>query len=297
MKLGFIGLGGMGRAMAQNLLTAGHELTVYNRTRARAEALRERGAKVADSPADAAVGNEAVVTMLADDRAVEETVFGPDGLARGLAAGAIHVSSSTLSVEFSSRLASAHVGMGQGYVAAPVFGRPDAAAAKQLWVVAAGAPADLDRCGPIFEGVGRGLTRLGPDAASANVVKLAGNFIIASMIEALAEAFTLAKKSQVAPAAFLEVFTSVFGKGPIFERYATLIAEEAFVPAGFKMHLGLKDIRLALAAGAAAEVPMPLASVLYDQLLSAVAQGRGDHDWAALAVLAAERAGLGHNGR
>jgi 3-hydroxyisobutyrate dehydrogenase-like beta-hydroxyacid dehydrogenase len=297
MKLGFIGLGEMGRGMAQNLLSAGHELTVYNRTRARAEPLREQGARVAESPAEAAQGNQAVVTMLADDTAVEDVVFGAEGLQAGLAAGAIHVSSSTISVELSQRLVTTHQARGQGYVAAPVFGRPDAAAAKQLWVVTAGRAADVDGCLPIFEAIGRGLSRLGEEAPAANVTKLAGNFIIASMIEALSEAFTLARKSGVAPAVFLEVFRSVMGPSPIFTRYAGLIAEETFTPAGFKMYLGLKDVRLALAAGAAAEVPMPLASLLRDQMLSAVAQGHGDLDWSALALLAAERAGLGGTGR
>jgi 3-hydroxyisobutyrate dehydrogenase-like beta-hydroxyacid dehydrogenase len=300
MKLGFIGLGEMGRGMAQNLLAAGHELTVYNRTRARAEPLREQGARVAESPAEAAHGNQAVVSMLADDAAVEDVVFGDGGLLAGLGTldtRAVHVSSSTISVELSQKLSTAHQARGQGYVAAPVFGRPDAAAAKQLWVVTAGRSADVEGCLPIFAAIGRGVSRLGEEAPAANVTKLAGNFIIASMIEALSEAFTLARKSGVAPAIFLEVFRSVLGPAPIFTRYAGLIAEETFTPAGFKMYLGLKDVRLALQAGAAAEVPMPMASLLRDQMLSAVAQGHGDLDWSALALLAAERAGLGGSGR
>jgi 3-hydroxyisobutyrate dehydrogenase-like beta-hydroxyacid dehydrogenase len=235
--------------------------------------------------------------MLADDKAVEDVVFGDDGLARGLGPGAVHVSSSTISVDLSSRLASAHFASGQAYVAAPVFGRPDAAAAKQLWVVAAGPRSAVDACVPIFEAVGRGTTRLGDEAPAANVVKLAGNFIIASMIEALSEAFALTRKSGIPATASLEVFGSVLGRSAIFERYAGLIAQESFVPAGFKMYLGLKDVHLALAAGAAAEVPMPLASLLRDQMLSAIAQGRGDQDWSALAKLAAERAGLGGSER
>jgi 3-hydroxyisobutyrate dehydrogenase-like beta-hydroxyacid dehydrogenase len=297
MKIGFIGLGGMGQAMAQNLVSAGHDLTVYNRTRARAEGLREQGVHVAESPREAAEGREAVVTMLADDQALDDVVLGPDGLAAGLARGAIHVSSSTISVDLSKRLATMHQGLGQGYVAAPVFGRPDAAAARQLWIVAAGAPADVERAAPIFAAIGRGVTALGPEAPEANVVKVAGNFLIASMIESLAEAFAFTRKSGVAPAAFLEVFRAVFARSPIFERYAGVIADEAYLPAGFKMHLGLKDVQLALAAAAAAEVPMPIASVVRDQLIAGVAQGRGEHDWSALAELAAERAGLGESTR
>jgi 3-hydroxyisobutyrate dehydrogenase-like beta-hydroxyacid dehydrogenase len=293
MKLGFIGLGEMGRGMAQNLLSAGHELTVYNRTRARAEPLREQGARVAESPAEAAQGNHAVVSMLADDAAVEDVVFGEGGLLAGLAAGAVHVSSSTISVELSQKLATAHQARGQGYVAAPVFGRPDAAAARQLWVIAAGWPGDVATCAPIFEAIGRGTTRLGAEAAAANTVKLAGNFIMVSLIEALGEAFTLARKSGVDSQVFREVIRSVLGQSTIFDRYAGQVADEAYEPAGFKMYLGLKDMRLALAAGEAAEVPMPMASLLRDQMLSAVAQGMGDLDWSALARLSAERAGLG----
>lgn len=293
MKIGFIGLGGMGRAMAQNLLAAGHELVVYNRTRARAEPLTEQGARMAETPAEAAASVEALVTMLADDRAVEEIVLGPEGVISGLPRGAIHVSSSTISVELSGRLLAAHHAAGQGYVAAPVFGRPDAAAAKQLWVVAAGWPGDVATCAPIFEAIGRGTTRLGAEAPAANIVKLAGNFIIASTIEALGEAFTLARKSGVTSSVFLEVIRSVMGPSPLIERYGGLIADEAYENAGFKMYLGLKDVRLTLAAGEAAEVPLPMASLLRDQMLSAVAQGMGDLDWSALARVSAERAGLG----
>ncbi|KFA89937.1 NAD(P)-dependent oxidoreductase [Archangium violaceum] len=293
MKVGFVGLGNMGQPMARNLRAAGHELVVYNRTREKAEALRQQGARVADSPADAARGVEVVFSMLSDDAAVEAAVLGGSGLLAGLEKGALHVSSSTISVALSERLAEAHVKAGQRYVAAPVFGRPEAAEAKQLWVVAAGAKADVERCRPLLEAIGRGLSVLGEKASSANVVKLSGNFLIASMIEALGESFALARKSGVEPQVFLELFQSVFARSPIFERYAVLIANAQYEPAGFKMKLGLKDVRLVLEAAGAAEVPMPLASLLRDHYLGGVAQGRGDLDWSALGALAAERAGLG----
>ncbi|MCY1080356.1 NAD(P)-dependent oxidoreductase [Archangium lansingense] len=292
MKVGFIGLGNMGHPMARNLRAAGHELSVYNRTRGKAEPLRQQGARVADSPADAARGAEVVFSMLSDDSAVEDAVFGDTGLLAGLGQGAVHVSSSTISVGLSERLAEAHVKAGQRYVSAPVFGRPEAAEAKQLWVVAAGAKADVERCRPLLEALGRGLSVLGERAPSANVVKLSGNFLIASMIEALGESFALARKSGVEPQVFLELFQAVFARSPIFERYAVLIANEQYEPAGFKMRLGLKDVRLVLEAAGAAEVPMPLASLLHDHYLGGVAQGRGDLDWSALGALAAERAGL-----
>lgn len=292
MKVGFIGLGNMGLAMAKNLRAAGHELAVYNRTREKAEPLRQQGARVTDSPADAARGAEVVFTMLADDAAVEDVVFGPSGLLAGLGQGALHVSSSTISVALSERLAGAHAKAGQRYVSAPVFGRPEAAEAKQLWVLAAGAAEDVARCRPLLEALGRGLSVLGERASAANVVKLSGNFLIASMMEALGESFALTRKSGVEPKVFLEVFQSVFARSPIFERYAMLIAQEQYEPAGFKLRLGLKDMRLVQEAAGAAEVPMPLASLLRDHLLGGVARGMGDMDWSALGALAAERAGL-----
>ncbi|NMO13355.1 NAD(P)-dependent oxidoreductase [Pyxidicoccus fallax] len=292
MKLGFIGLGNMGLPMAKNLLAAGHEVTVWNRSPAKAEPLREKGARVAGTPAEAARGAEVVFTMLADDRAVEAAVFGSDGLHAGLGKGAVHVSSSTISVALSERLTQAHASAGQGYVSAPVFGRPDAADAKQLWVVAAGAKADVERSRPLLEAVGRGLTVLGEKASAANVVKLSGNFLIASMMEALGEAFALTRKSGVEAKVFMEVFQSVFARGPIFERYAQLIADEKYSPAGFPMRLGLKDVGLVLEAARGAQVPMPLGSLLHDQYLGGVAQGHGDLDWSALGALVAERAGL-----
>ncbi|MEO8905800.1 MAG: NAD(P)-dependent oxidoreductase [Polyangiaceae bacterium] len=293
MKVAFVGLGSMGSAMAGSLLSAEHELVVYNRSRARAEPLHERGARVAASPADAARGAEVVVSMLADDAAVEAVTFGESGLLAGLAKGAVHVSSSTISVALAERLTAAHAAAQVGFVSGPVFGRPEAAAAKQIWVLAAGAPADVERCLPVLEALGRGVLRLGESPPSANVVKLSGNFLIAAMLESLGEAFALTRKAGVAPSAFLEVFSKVFGQNSvIFQNYAGLIAREGYQPAGFKVALGLKDVRLALAAGEALQVPLPVASVVRDNLLTALAQGGADFDWSVIARLAAERAGL-----
>ena len=292
MKIGFVGLGQMGSAMAASLLAAGNELAVYNRTRARAEALAAKGARVADTPGEAARGADVVFTMLADDAAVSAVVFGDGGIVAALAPGAVHVSSSTISVALSERLAEAHAAAKQGYVAAPVFGRPEAAAAKQLWIVAAGPAADVDRILPALGALGRGTSRVGERAPMANVIKLTGNFVIASMIETLGEAFALTRKWEIAPDAFLSVFADVLARSPIFEGYAKRIATEAYEPAGFATDLGLKDVRLVLAAAEARSVPMPVASLVRDHLLAAVARGRGRLDWSALARLAAEDAGL-----
>jgi 3-hydroxyisobutyrate dehydrogenase-like beta-hydroxyacid dehydrogenase len=292
MKVGFVGLGNMGLPMAKHLLEAGHALTVYNRTQAKAEPLVSKGARLAQTPGDAAREAEVVFTMLADDKAMEEVLFAEDSLLEALPPGAIHVSSSTISVSLAEFLAESHAGSAQGFVSAPVFGRPEAAQAKQLWVLAAGAKAHVERCRPLLEALGRGLTVLGERAPMANVVKLSGNFLIASLIEALGEAFALARKAGVEPKTFLEVFQSVFARSPILERYAALIASGQYEPAGFAMRLGLKDMGLVLEAAGDAQVPMPLASLLRDNYLGGVARGMGELDWAALAVLAAERAGL-----
>lgn len=293
MRIAFLGTGRMGLPMARNLAAAGHELAAWNRTRARAEALAEHGVRVAGSLADAARGAEVAVTMLADDHAAEEVVFGRDGLLDALADGAVHLSSSTIGVELSRRLAEAHRARGQGYVAAPVFGRPEAAEAKKLKVVAAGAAETVERCRPLFDAVGERTFVVGGDPAAANVVKLCGNFIIAAMIETMGEAFALARKSGVDAAVLLEVLNGTFFGTPIFGSYAAAIAEERYHPAGFALALGLKDVRLALAAADGAEVPMPVASLLHDRFLAGVATGRGGHDWSAIAGLAAEAAGLG----
>ncbi|RKH36826.1 NAD(P)-dependent oxidoreductase [Corallococcus sicarius] len=296
MKVGFIGMGNMGAPMAKNLLGAGHDVAVWNRTASKAQPLQAQGARVVKTPGEAARDAEVVVSMLADDSAVEAAVLGPDGIVGALPKGAVHVSSSTISVALSERMTKAHADAGQGYVSAPVFGRPEAAAGKQLWVVTAGPKADVDRVRPLLTALGRGLTELGETASAANVVKLSGNFLIASMMEALSEAFALTEKSGVERAAFLDVFKSVFARAPIFENYAGAIAKGQYTPAGFALRLGLKDVTLALEAGRHAEVPLPLASLLRDHFLTGVAQGRGDEDWSALGALAQERAGLPKKG-
>jgi 3-hydroxyisobutyrate dehydrogenase-like beta-hydroxyacid dehydrogenase len=291
MKAGFIGLGNMGQPMAHNLLKARHELVVYNRTRSRAEELARGGAQVAGTPAEACAPG-VVLTMLADDHAVAECVFGAGGILKALPAGGVHVSMSTISTALSRRLAEAHAAEGQSFVAAPVFGRPEAAAAARLVVVAAGPAEALERCRPLLEAVSRKLFVIGAEAPAANILKLAGNFLIASMLESLAEAFALARKSGMDPAQLLEIVNGALFQSPLYENYGKLMVEQRYAPAGFKLHLGLKDIRLALAAAEAANVPMPLASLLRDHLLSAVARGQGELDWASLARVLAENAGL-----
>jgi 3-hydroxyisobutyrate dehydrogenase-like beta-hydroxyacid dehydrogenase len=293
MKLGFVGLGSMGFAMAESLLSQGHQLFVYNRTHEKAQPLHEAGARICATPGETARDAEIVISMLADDSAVEAVTLGPTGILAELPPSSVHVSCSTISVALSERLAGQHAEAGRGYVAAPVFGRPEAAVSRKLWLLAAGKSADVDRALPVLEALGRGVTRLGESASIANLVKLTGNVFIASLIESLGEAFALTRKAGVPPELVFELFKSVFGQGsPILENYAALVAKAKYEPAGFKAKLGLKDLRLALSAADQLEVPLPMASLIRDQLLSAVATGQGELDWAVIAELAAKRAGL-----
>jgi 3-hydroxyisobutyrate dehydrogenase-like beta-hydroxyacid dehydrogenase len=290
-EVGFVGLGKMGQPIAQNLANAGFKVVAYNRTRERAEALQKYGVRVADSVREAAATG-IVITMLADDLAVESVVLGEGGILKSLPAEGIHVSLSTISTALSARLTEAHTQAGQPFVASPVFGRPDAAAAGNLVVVAAGPAPAMERSKPLLEAIGRKLIVLGGQPMMANAVKLAGNFTIAAMLETLGEAFALVRKHGVSPGQFLEIVNGSLFQSPVYENYGRIVAEQKFEPAGFKLSLGLKDARLVLAAADTAEVPMPLASLIHDNLLGEVAHGKGDIDWAALAMVAAERAGL-----
>ena len=290
MNVAFLGLGDMGLAMADNLRRAGHELSVYNRTRARADALS--GARVASTPREAAQGAEVVVSMLADDAAVEQVILGEHGAADGMAAGAVHAGMSTIGHILSRRLAAEHARRGQHYVAAPVFGRPEAARAAKLWIVAAGPKEAIDRCRPLFDAMGQGVELVGDDPVRASVVKLAGNFLLAAAIEAIGEAFVLVRKHGVEPARFLEIVNGRLLRSPVYENYGKIIAEERFDPPGFRLRHGLKDARLALAAAEDAAAPLPIASLARDRYLTAMALGWGDLDWAALARVSALVAGI-----
>jgi len=291
MKIGFIGLGRMGAAMAANLVKAGHDVSVFNRTRGRSGALIELGAHEAANIAGVCDG-EAVITMLADDDAASGIALGEGGLTTHLRKGAIHLSMSTISVELSKRLAQAHEKAGQRYIAAPVFGRPDMAAAAKLFIVCAGDPATIDACQPLFRAMGQKAFPMGNEPSAANLVKLSGNFLLASAIEALGEAVALTNKAGIDPHAYVEFLTSTVFNLPVYKIYGGLIAEGKFEPAGFAAPLGFKDIRLALTAAEGLRVPMPLGSLLHDRFLRLLAQGGERLDWSAIGGLAAQDAGL-----
>jgi 3-hydroxyisobutyrate dehydrogenase-like beta-hydroxyacid dehydrogenase len=291
MKIGFVGLGQMGSSMARNLLTAGHELTVYNRTPGKADALAKDGARIASSPADAAKGVEAVLSMLADDTAVAEVTLGEHGITSGLPVGSAHLSLSTISVALAWRLTDEHRARRQNYLSTPVFGRPEAAEAKKLLVVAAGEAAAVERYRPLFEAIGRQTFVAGGEPWQANAVKLCGNFMIASMMEAFGEAFATMRKAGIDRHLFLDVINELFGS-PVYRNYGGIIANEKFTPAGFRLRLGLKDVRLALEAAEELGSPMPFASVLRDHFISALANGQEQLDWSSVALVAARNAGL-----
>jgi 3-hydroxyisobutyrate dehydrogenase-like beta-hydroxyacid dehydrogenase len=280
----------MGAAMAANLVKAGHDVTVFNRSAEKAAPLAELGAHVAGQ-VGGACGGEAVVSMLADDTAVDSVVFGEGGILATLPHGAVHVSCSTISVALSKRIAEAHAEAGQLYVAAPVFGRPEAAAAAKLFVVAAGAPGAVDKVRPLLEAVGQRVFAMSDSAEVANLIKLSGNFLIASVIESLGEAMALVGKAGVDPHAYVDMLTATLFNAPVYKTYGGLIADRKFTPAGFAAPLGLKDIRLALAAGDALRVPMPVASLLRDRFLTLLAQGGDWLDWSAVGGMAARDAG------
>lgn len=290
MKVGWIGLGNMGSGMAANLLKAGHEVSVYNRTPSKAQALLAQGAHYAAQPGDAC-GGQAVITMLADDGAVESVVFGDAGVIRSLRPRAIHISSSTISVALSEKMAAAHAAAGQRFVSAPVFGRPDAAAAGKLFVAVAGAPDAVDESMPLLEAIGQKTFRFGNNPPDANLVKLSGNFLISSVIEALGEAMALIGKAGLDQHQYVDFLTSTLFNAPVYKTYGGLIADKKFQPAGFAAPLGFKDNRLVLAAAETLRVPLPLASLIYNRFLTLLARGGESLDWSAFSQLAAEDAG------
>lgn len=288
----FLGMGAMGSALARHLLTQGIPVTVWNRNPERCRPLVDAGASQAQSPAQAALGAKVAITMLADDAANESVVFGPDGLLGALGDDQVHVAMSTISVALAERLRDAHRQAGRAFVAAPVLGRPEMAAQGKLFVALAGAPEAREHARPTLAALSQKIFDLSDDPAAASLSKLIANFLITTVIEGLAESLALARKGGLAPEALLELLTGSIFNAPVFKTYGGLIAEERYQPAGFGLPLGQKDNRLVLQAAEAAQVPLPLASLMRDRFLGARARGWDDLDWSAVARLAAMDAGL-----
>ena len=288
----FIGLGNMGQPMAANLLQAGYPVHVWNRSPARAAPLAARGAVCVSRPEELAEPGALLVSSLPNDQVLEEVVGANHELLRRLGPGGIHVSSSTVAPATSRRLAEGHRQYGVTYLAAPVLGRPDAAAAAKLWIFLSGPREAKERALLILRVLGQGVFDLGEDPGAANVAKLACNFLLASAIEAMAEAFTLAEKNGVGRGLVADLLVQTVFDCPVYRNYGKQIAEQRYQPALFKLSLGLKDLGLVMQTAASSQVPMPLASLLHDHLRAAAAKGRGDLDWTGVAGEVSEAAGL-----
>jgi 3-hydroxyisobutyrate dehydrogenase-like beta-hydroxyacid dehydrogenase len=290
MKVGFVGLGQMGRPMAERLVGAGHSLKVYNRTRVAAEPLARAGAQVCQR-AEEVLDAEVVVSMVADDAAVV-AVWLDSGMAQRMPKGVAHLNMSTVSMAIARRLAAEHKQGGSLYVSAPVFGRPQVAAQGQLDAVAAGMPEAIERCQPLLKAMAKQVFVVGEAPAQANAVKIARNFLLSTVIESLGEAFSLVRKAGVEGAAFQEILSATSLGSPLVKNYARIIVEQAWVPAQFSMPLGLKDVELALAMAQEVGVPLPSAELIRKNLVAAIEAGRGEQDWVGLAGHIANRAGL-----
>ena len=291
MDIGFIGLGNMGQGIARHLMKAGHRLSLYNRSRDKAEALAREGGTVADSPADAARAG-IVFAMLASDDALASVVEGDDGVLSGLPAGGIFVNMSTVSLAVTRRLATSFAEQGKSFVAAPVFGRPDAAATAKLFVAVAGPAQAVAKIEPLLAAVGQKTGNFGEDPAHAAAVKISGNFMLQTAIEGLAEALALVRKHGIDPAQYLDFMTGSIFTAPLYKGYGGAIVEGRYEPPGFALPLAVKDTRLAIAAAEEVGVPLPLADLIRDRFLIALSRGWDNLDMAALGKLAAENAGL-----
>ncbi|WP_204072500.1 NAD(P)-dependent oxidoreductase [Planotetraspora phitsanulokensis] len=289
MNVGFVGLGAMGRGMAANLVRAGHAVQVWNRSPGPVAELVALGASEADG-LETVFANDVVISILSDDAAVESVLLDPR-LLEG-AAATVHVNMATVSVELADRAAALHAEHGVGYLSAPVMGRSEVAAAGKLNIVAAGDGALIDHVEPLFAAMGQRTWRMGDTPHQANLVKIAGNFLIACAIESVAEACALAESRGIRSTGLVDLLTNTIFPGVIYSGYGSMVAERRYEPAGFRLSLGLKDVSLALSAGAGSNVPLPFGSVLRDSFVDAIAHGDADLDWAAVAEVIRRRAGL-----
>ncbi|WDF54117.1 NAD(P)-dependent oxidoreductase [Mucilaginibacter sp. KACC 22063] len=278
-NIGFIGLGNLGTPIAQNLIKAGYHLQVYNRTATKIDELDQSAVTKCDSPADAAKDVEFIVTVLSDDKVVREVVTGEDGILKTLPKNAIHISISTILPETSKEMAALHEQSGSCYLASPVFGRPEAAAAKLLWVCTSGKAEIKEAAKPVQESISQGIIDFGEEVGAANVVKITGNFMIQASMEMMAESYTLAEKYGVDRSQISEFFSATLFNAPIFKNYGKIISGKQYEPVGFTSQLGYKDANLAFRLSQQSQTPMPLVNIVHNRLLTALAKGWKDRDW------------------
>ncbi len=293
MKIGFIGLGIMGGGMAKNLLAGGHDVTVFNRTRAKAEALVAAGAAVADTPLETATDAEVLITVLGGDASVAKILFeSGDDLIAALPEGAVHVSMETISVAYAETLTETHAARGKGLVCAPIIGRGDAAEAGELTLIVGGAQEDVDRCAPVFEPMSKRFVHVGAEPKTAAIVKLSNNYLIAGALGAMGEAFAVVRKAGVDPQVFYDLITATMFSAPIYTYYGKNIATDVHTPPNFRTPLGLMDITQMIDSAAALGVPTPLGELIQDQLRQTIEAGDEELDWSAIARVAARAGGL-----
>ncbi|MBV9712053.1 MAG: NAD(P)-dependent oxidoreductase [Ktedonobacteraceae bacterium] len=290
--IGLIGLGNMGQPIAARLLKAGFHLRVYNRSAEKAKTVVEQGAQQVEKPADTVEPGSIVISIVANDAALESITLGEGGILERLGPGCVHISMSTVAPATAKKLAEEHAKRGSSYVAAPVFGRPDSAAAGTLWIAVAGNDGVKERIKPVLEAIGQGIFDFGEAPEAANIVKLIGNFWIVAAMEAMAEGLTLAEKNGVERTKVMEMLSQTIFACRIYQNYGRSIAQKSYTPVGFEMKLGLKDVNLALQTAEQSHMPMPLASLLHDRLQTGIAKGRGEMDWMAMALAISEDAGL-----
>lgn len=289
MNVGFLGLGAMGTGMALRLIKAGHRVCVWNRSPEKVQELVAQGASEAKTPQEVAQA-DAIITMLADDDAIASVVLA-GGLLETVPSHTVHIVMATISVAFAKELEKLHAARGLAYVAAPVMGRPDVAAAGELNILAAGKPEQIQKIQPLLDAMGKATWTIGDAPHKANVVKLGMNFLLASAIESMSEVIALARRNNVAPEKVVEVLSNTLFAAPAYKVYGAAILDGTFKP-GFKLPLGLKDMRLVLAASEQSSAPMPIAGLLRDNFVDAIAHGDADKDWAAISKVALRRAGL-----
>lgn len=288
LKASFIGLGNMGSHMAFNLLKQGVELAIYNRSKEKTTSLVEAGAKLLNHPSDAFKYAPIAFSMVANDQALEAITEGPNGLLENAHPDCIHVSSSTVAPATSHKLMLQHQEKGVQFIAAPVFGRPDAAARQELWICMAGNEAAKKKALPLLNMMGKKVYDFGDEPEAANAVKLAGNFMILSVIEMLGEAFAFVQKNDVKPEQLHAFIIETLFPSPVFLNYGKLIMQQKFSPAGFKLALGSKDINLFLNTAKSLDLSSPFAQELHKLLLISLDKGREEMDWSAISLLAEE---------
>jgi len=290
-KIGFIGLGKMGAFMAHNILKAGFDVTVFNRTRTKMQPLLEKGAKGAADPREAAAGADVVLTCLMDDQSMLDNVTGEDGILAGLKPGGVHIGTATVSPSCATKMDALHRAHGSFYVAAPIFGRPDAAEAGTLLTYVTGDPDVIAALDDLFNAYSKTHIYMGTDTRVVNSVKLAMNFMLVSLVELFSEVYTFSEKSGI-DLAFAEKLILTVLAHPVLGEYTTRIRNRDFEPAAFALHAGFKDVEIMLQASSEVHAPLVFASVVREKFLTALASGMAGQDWSAIYEITRKNAGL-----